>query len=83
LACLAARGLRRIFVEGGGITVARFLAAGAVDRLHVTVAPLLIGAGIPAFPVQPAVVLEDGRRFSWSVHPMGQDVLLDIALDRR
>ena len=43
------RGLRRIFVEGGGITVSRFLAAGALDRLHVTIAPLLIGSGIPAF----------------------------------
>ena len=34
VAALAARGLRRIFVEGGGITVSRFLAAGALDRLH-------------------------------------------------
>ena len=49
LAALAARGLRRILVEGGGITVSRFLAAGALDRLHVTIAPLLIGSGIPAF----------------------------------
>lgn len=49
LATLAARGLRRVFVEGGGVTVSRFLAAGALDRLHVTVAPLLLGAGIPGF----------------------------------
>src|SRR5690349_1664728 len=32
LRALAQRGLRRIFVEGGGITVSRFLAAGALDR---------------------------------------------------
>lgn len=80
LQTLAARGLRRIFVEGGGVTVSRFLAAGAVDRLHVTVSPLLIGDGIPAFPLTPAAVLADGRRFTWSMHPMGQDVLLDIDL---
>src|SRR5439155_1473649 len=54
LATLAARGLRRILVEGGGITVSRFLAAGALDRLHVTVAPLLIGSGIPAFTLPEA-----------------------------
>src|SRR5579872_7017708 len=30
LAALAARGLKRIFVEGGGVTVSRFLAAGAL-----------------------------------------------------
>src|SRR5271166_795002 len=36
IATLRARGLRRIVVEGGGITVSRFLAAGALDRLHVT-----------------------------------------------
>ena len=60
LAALAARGLRRIFVEGGGITVSRFLAAGALDRLHVTIAPLLIGSGIPAFTLPQATRLADG-----------------------
>ena len=59
LATLAERGLRRIFVEGGGITVSRFLAAGALDRLHVTVAPLLIGSGIPAFTLPQAATLTE------------------------
>ena len=49
IAGLKARGLRRIFIEGGGLTVSRFLAAGLLDRLHVTLAPLLLGSGIPAF----------------------------------
>jgi riboflavin biosynthesis pyrimidine reductase len=35
LAALAARGLGFVFIEGGGVTVSRFLAAGAVDRLQV------------------------------------------------
>ena len=52
-----ARGLRRIYMEGGGITVSRFLAAGALDRLHVTVSPLLIGSGIPAFTLPPPAAL--------------------------
>ncbi|WBV42143.1 RibD family protein [Pseudoroseomonas cervicalis] len=79
---LAARGLRRIFVEGGGLTVSRFLAAGCLDRLHVTVAPVLLGSGIPAFTLPEAARIADGLRFAWGVHRLGEDVLFDIALHR-
>jgi riboflavin-specific deaminase-like protein len=82
LALLRARGLRRIFVEGGGVTVSRFLAAGALDRLHVTVAPLVMGGGVPAFPLPPVGRLEEGRRFAWTAHRIGPDILLDIPLAR-
>jgi riboflavin biosynthesis pyrimidine reductase len=82
LALLRSRGLRRIFVEGGGVTVSRFLAAGALDRLHVTVAPLVMGGGVPAFPLPPVARLEDGRRFAWTPHLLGADILLDIPLVR-
>ena len=76
LAALAERGLRRVFVEGGGITVSRFLAAGALDRLHVTIAPMLIGSGIPAFTLPQAATLTDVLRFDWSVHRIGADLLV-------
>jgi riboflavin-specific deaminase-like protein len=82
LRALAARGLRRIFVEGGGHTVSAFLAAGCLDRLHLTVAPVLLGSGIPAFTLPPAARIADGLRFAWSHHAIGEDVLFDIALDR-
>jgi diaminohydroxyphosphoribosylaminopyrimidine deaminase / 5-amino-6-(5-phosphoribosylamino)uracil reductase len=82
LGLLRRRGLRRIFVEGGGVTVSRFLAAGALDRLHVTVAPLVMGGGVPAFPLPPVERLEEGRRFVWTAHRIGADVLLDIPLAR-
>ncbi len=82
VAALAARGLRRIFVEGGGITVSRFLAAGALDRLHVTVAPLLLGSGIPAFTLPGVARPEDGLRLAWEVHRLGEDLLFDIPLRR-
>src|SRR5439155_21686661 len=45
LAALAERGLRRILIEGGADTVSRFLAAGCLDRLHIVIAPIIIGAG--------------------------------------
>jgi diaminohydroxyphosphoribosylaminopyrimidine deaminase / 5-amino-6-(5-phosphoribosylamino)uracil reductase len=82
LTALAARGLRRVFVEGGGITVSRFLAAGALDRLHVTIAPLLIGSGIPAFTLPEVATLTNVLRFDWSVHRVGADLLVDIPLSR-
>ncbi len=82
LHALAARGLRPIFVEGGGVTVSRFLAAGCLDRLHMTVAPVLLGSGIPAFTLPEAARIADGLRFSWAVHDISPDVLLDIALGR-
>jgi diaminohydroxyphosphoribosylaminopyrimidine deaminase / 5-amino-6-(5-phosphoribosylamino)uracil reductase len=82
VAALADRGLRRIFVEGGGITVSRFLAAGALDRLHVTIAPLLIGSGIPAITLPEAATLSEGIRFDWSVYRLGADLLVDIPLSR-
>lgn len=80
LATLAARGLHRVFVEGGGITVSRFLAAGLLDRLHVTMAPLLLGDGVPAFVLPAAPTLADAPRYTWTVHRLGPDVLLDIPL---
>jgi riboflavin-specific deaminase-like protein len=82
LRALAARGLTRVFVEGGGLTVSRFLAAGCLDRLHVTVAPVLLGSGIPAFTLPEVARISDGLRFAWTVREIPPDILLDIAVDR-
>jgi 2,5-diamino-6-(ribosylamino)-4(3H)-pyrimidinone 5'-phosphate reductase len=43
LKALAARGLKRLLVEGGAHVIANFLRAGLVDRMTVFVAPVLIG----------------------------------------
>lgn len=82
LRALAARRLTRIFVEGGGLTVSRFLAAGCLDHLHVTVAPVLLGSGIPAFTLPEVPRIADGLRFTWTVHEIAPDILLDIPLHR-
>ncbi|HYI82575.1 MAG TPA: RibD family protein [Acetobacteraceae bacterium] len=82
LRSLASRGLTRVIVEGGGLTVSRFLAAGCLDRLHLTVAPVLLGSGIPAFTLPEALRIGDGLRFEWTPHALGADVLFDIALNR-
>jgi riboflavin-specific deaminase-like protein len=82
LRALAARGATRIFVEGGGLTVSRFLAAGCLDHLHVTIAPVLLGSGIPAFTLPEVPRIADGLRFAWTVHEIPPDILLDIAVGR-
>jgi len=42
---LHARQLSIILIEGGATTVSRFLAAGALDRLCLLIAPVIIGSG--------------------------------------
>ncbi len=80
LAALRARGYRRFLIEGGGVTVSRFLDAGAVDRLHVAVAPLLIGSGRPAFTLAPVATLDEAIRPACRVFRLGRDVLFDLDL---
>ncbi|RYY77541.1 MAG: RibD family protein, partial [Comamonadaceae bacterium] len=58
---LNARGLRRLFVEGGGVTVSAFVQQRCLDRLHLIVAPVVIG-GRSASPIAAAVAhLRAGR----------------------
>ncbi len=80
LEALRARGLRRILVEGGGITVSRFLQAGALTRLHVTVAPMLIGAGRHSLALPPIASLDQALRPPCQLFHLGDDVLFDLDL---
>uniref|UniRef100_UPI0024695AEA RibD family protein n=1 Tax=Chromohalobacter sp. 48-RD10 TaxID=2994063 RepID=UPI0024695AEA len=77
---LAARGLRRVLIEGGGQTVSRFLADGQLDRLHVVVAPLLIGSGRPAVSLAEIETLDAALRPACRTFAMGDDTLFDLAL---
>jgi diaminohydroxyphosphoribosylaminopyrimidine deaminase / 5-amino-6-(5-phosphoribosylamino)uracil reductase len=82
LAALAGRGLRSLLVEGGGVTVSRFLVAGALSRLQITIAPVIIGSGRPGV-VLPAIGRMDEalrppiRRFEF-----GDDVLFECIFER-
>ena len=80
LALLRQRGCHAVFVEGGGVTVSRFLEAGLLDRLQITVAPLLLGRGRPGLCLPPAPSLRDGLRPAHRVFRMGEDVLFDCDL---
>jgi riboflavin biosynthesis pyrimidine reductase len=69
-----------VFVEGGGVTVSRFLEANLLDRLQIAIAPVLIGNGRPAVRLTPQVRLSDCRRPGYRVYRMGGDVLFDCDL---
>jgi len=58
VADLAARGVSRLLVEGGGKTHTQFLVAGLADELQLSVAPFFIGdSAAPRFV--------EGGRFPW------------------
>ena len=81
---LARSGLRRILVEGGARTVSGFVDAGAVDRLHLLVAPVILGSGTTGLGLKPIVKLADALRFRTDVHVLeGGDVLFDCDLRKR
>ncbi len=82
LRSLRSEGLARILVEGGGITVSRFLQAGLLDRLYITVAPLLIGSGRPSLTLDPIVSLDRAIRPASRQFRLGRDVLFDLDLRR-
>jgi diaminohydroxyphosphoribosylaminopyrimidine deaminase/5-amino-6-(5-phosphoribosylamino)uracil reductase len=80
LAALAQRGFRRILIEGGADTVSRFLAARCLDRLHVVIAPIIIGAGPSSVSLPPIARVADALRAPIRAHPLGDEVLIDCDL---
>ena len=78
LAVLADFGLQKIFVEGGGLTVSSFLNAGLLDRLHVMVAPMIIGSGRPAFTLPEIDKLDAALRPQASMVNLGSDMLFAL-----
>ena len=78
VAALARRGLRRLLIEGGAATVSAFMSGGALDRLHVVVAPLIVGSGQPGLSLPPICDLDRAARPVTIVHPLADgDVLFD------
>jgi len=69
LADLAARGVRRLLVEGGASVHTQYLTAGLADELHLVIAPFFVGdCRAPRF-------VSDGR-FPW--HPGRPASLVEV-----
>ena len=83
LEALRQRGLDKILVEGGAWTVSAFVDAGMVDRLHMLVAPVILGSGKPGLTLAPIEKLAEARRPLARIHILGEtDVLFDCDLSR-
>ena len=83
VAALAARGFRRMLIEGGADTVSRFVAARCLDRLHILVAPLILGAGRASLSLPPIARVDEAMRVPMRAHTLdgnAGDVLLDCDL---
>lgn len=81
IAHLNAQGCARILVEGGGVTVSQFIEAGVVERLHLLVAPLLIGSGRPGLAMTPIDTLASALRPRARRFSCGEDTLFDLCLE--
>lgn len=76
-------GLRRILVEGGASTVSTFIDADAVDRLHILIAPVILGSGKPGLQLAPITALAAARRPVTTTYCLqGGEVLFDCDLRR-
>ncbi len=76
-------GHRRILVEGGGVTVSRFIEAGVLDRLHLLIAPLLIGSGPPGINLPVIERLSQVPRRTMRAYPCGDELIVDMAMHQR
>ena len=45
---LSREGAKRLYIDGG-LTIQRFLAAGLIDDITITMIPIILGSGIPLF----------------------------------
>jgi diaminohydroxyphosphoribosylaminopyrimidine deaminase / 5-amino-6-(5-phosphoribosylamino)uracil reductase len=78
---LARVGIEKLLIEGGAWTVSGFISAGAVHRLHVLMAPMILGSGKTGLNLTGISRLADAPRppTTTTVLPDG-DVLFDCDL---
>jgi diaminohydroxyphosphoribosylaminopyrimidine deaminase / 5-amino-6-(5-phosphoribosylamino)uracil reductase len=74
---LAELGIRRVLLEGGAETISRFLSAKALDRLHVIVAPVILGDGRAGLVLPPIETVDQALRPPTKTHVLEGEVLFD------
>jgi riboflavin biosynthesis pyrimidine reductase len=84
LARLAELGIRSLLVEGGARVITSLLRARAVDRVVLSLAPMLLGKGTEAVGDLGAAEVADALRLvSPTRYAAGADLLIAADLDRR
>ncbi len=74
------REFRCILIEGGAWTLSRFIELKMVDRLHLMIAPLIIGSGPRGLQLPAIDYLAQALRPNVDWHPLGVDMLADLRL---
>jgi riboflavin biosynthesis pyrimidine reductase len=67
-------------IEGGADTLSRFLAAGCLDRLHVVVAPIILGSGRASFILPEIERADQALRTPMRAHRLDDELLFDCDL---
>lgn len=80
LHALYARGIQRTLIEGGAETVSRFMAAKCLDRLHLIVAPIVMGSGRSSFHLPPIEHMDQAQRLDVQTHLIGNEIVFDCDL---
>lgn len=74
-------GLEHLLIEGGGFTLSRFIEAQLLHRLHVAIAPMIIGAGPQGLTLDsPPEELSEAIRPDTTAYTLGSDVVFDCDL---
>ena len=79
---LRQRGYKKILIEGGNQTLSNFIDAGVLDRLHLIVAPIIMGGGLSGLQLSPIDKLHEAMRPEVTLYPLGRDVLFDCDLKK-
>ena len=81
---LQAEGRQNVWLVGGGELVRSFLKQGLLDRITVSMHPILLGKGVPLFPggfPRTMLLLEDTKSFEGGLVQMNYHVIPDEDLD--
>lgn len=83
LQSLSAHGLKRVLIEGGAETVSRFMMARCLDRLHLIVAPIVMGSGRPSFHLPAIEHMDQAIRLPVQTHLIGNEIVFDCDLQQQ
>jgi diaminohydroxyphosphoribosylaminopyrimidine deaminase / 5-amino-6-(5-phosphoribosylamino)uracil reductase len=74
---LAQLGLHKVLIEGGPATLANFIAHKALNRLHLIVAPIILGSGKSGLSLPPIDLLDEALRPKTRSYKIGDEVIFD------
>jgi len=77
---ISEQGWCKVLIEGGPLTLSRFMNVGLVDYLHLIISSVLLGSGKAGvrFPAAPSLL--EAQRFSACTHWLADDLLIECDL---